>query len=390
MLWLVFLQFAVIIISILGSITMSNLTWILSEWHAISASSSHIKMDGVLFQDLWAIIDVMLKKPEVRVWTERLKSLYEHLVHPNNPHKVTASQLPTSMIEYFYALWRKEGYEGDIDFFITLLFTYLEIIQFEELMATDEDGIPNLEKDDLIPSVLAVAKYIEHHNNQVEPVPHENIMEMVYPGIAYKPVPVWSAYSFIKQPIKAHFDPVTQRWDRIPAFESLGKYPPLRLTIIGASRFNDVNMPVFGIHNETGPESCYVNYNWDEKRIEAKYCDENSVEHVLDYIDMTKYLEDWDGVSDIDIPVALMFDKYQFKLAVYTYLKEYEISVLFTTITDEKTVISPFGPINDKLFFASMDFHNPVHNVVVYATTFNPEELLFLMDQHNLPLPRTS
>ncbi len=160
---------------------MQNLEWILSEWHAVSCSEAPIKMDGVLFQDLYTIINLMLERPEVKVWVQSLQALFDHTSNYNNPHAVTIDQLPTKVIDIIYDQWIQQGYTGGKDKFIELLFLYLKIIDYEELISYDY-----IDNDKLIPTVRGVALYLKSHND--DPTTHQELLKHVLMGekvIAY-------------------------------------------------------------------------------------------------------------------------------------------------------------------------------------------------------------
>ena len=394
---------------------MTHLPWILSEWHAISSSAPHLKMDGVLFQDIYSIIDVMMKKPEVIVLAERLKALYEHLSDYENPHKVTIDQCPTQVIDIFYEAWRKEGYEGTLEFFTNLIFVYLEIIQYEQLIGTDEDGKPNLDHDDLFPSVQAVAKYIDAHDKQVYPAPHANILEVVFSGVALPVNPMSAFYTWQGIPNDIHYNTSKKLYMGVDGFGDtptgvLGfldskllpfdqgvfitptglSYvaPPQRYSVIGGGRFNKTNQVMYGVHSLGSDHAYYVYYNWNDKRIELHRVVNGSTAILL-VIELAKFVKDFDCITDINLPSALVVERDILKLATKIQIKEYSMTALFTVIADNKVPSKKADPSNMCLCFAKMDFHDPLYSVATYVSSFTDHELMFLLDQHSLPLLRT-
>lgn len=140
---------------------MATLEWILSEWHAFSSSNAPIKMDGVLYQDLYTIIRLILDHPVTRPWMASLKALYDHTSDYNNPHNVTLDQLPTEMIDLLYDKWIEEGYKGTKDHFIYIIFLYLRAVDYEEMITHN-----HVDNDKIIPSVRAVSLFLRDHDRR--------------------------------------------------------------------------------------------------------------------------------------------------------------------------------------------------------------------------------
>lgn len=380
---------------------MSNLPWILSEWHAISASSAPIKMDGVLFQDLYSIIDTMMKKKEVQVWTARLSALYVHLSGYENPHHVTVDQMPTKVIDVLYAAWRHEGYKGDLEFFTRLLFTYLEIIQYAELMGVDADGNPNIDKETLIPSVLAVTKYLEAHDTSL--TAHDPLMSIVFAGDLPGAVPTAAFYQFLGIPVDLTWDEDYQAYRGISMLGDSIVHAPQEYSIVCGARYNDTDQFMFGVSGlEERDPFYFVYYNWPARRIELRWrkvpddvpfdpeaYHRGDYDEVLTYIAMDPYLDDWDGVTDLVIPTALVVKRHQMRLAVWKELGTYDVAALFSNVADYPMPIATKGPEQIRLSIARMDRNDPLYSVVAYRAGFDDQQLLFIMDQHSLPIIRT-
>lgn len=330
---------------------MSNLKWILSQWHAISSSSAPIKMDGVLYNDIWSIIDTMLKYPNVKKHLESLNKVYDHLADYDNPHKVTIDQLPTSVIEYIYGLWREEGYEGSIEFFITLLFTYLEIIQYEELIEGD-----NIHSEELIPSVAAVTKYIKAHNDSIHV--HDIILSRVFGGEHIHNTPTYSFFQMlgVSQTFRNTYNNATlKRYRNIPMFDAVSRLP-MCYAIAAGARFNGVNGKIFAIHTQgnTSQDDLAVYFNSPNNTVELwKNRPATGIAGgtLQASIDISEYLQSRDFVDGDDavVGVVLSVNKYLTSLRVLCETKTLEDSTLYKVIFNTKVGTGHHGPTNPRL-----------------------------------------
>lgn len=143
----------------------------LSGWHNVSSNST-LNIDGVSVQDILSILRSIQENDKFIQWKAALDYLYAHTVNRNNPHLLTVDQLATKVIQVVYEAWLLEGYAGTLEYFIDLLYRYLEYA---------DDTIMNLEVSELhIPTVDVLAKYIVKHNTN--PDAHDDKINSYFPG----------------------------------------------------------------------------------------------------------------------------------------------------------------------------------------------------------------
>jgi len=170
---------------------MADRKWYISEWHNISGSAVPIEMDGVLYQDIASIIKTIMNHQCVKDYQDRLDTLYKHIVDYNNPHKLTTSQFETQVIEYFYEVWIREGYDGTLDYFKELIFRYIKIGTYDDLV----EG----ESLELATRVSDVAKYIRAHDEE-EVRAHAIILNQIIPGKPPRTQPMLSMFRYLGVP----------------------------------------------------------------------------------------------------------------------------------------------------------------------------------------------
>lgn len=197
-------------------ITTNLRKWLISEWHNISGSSAPIEMDGALYEDIKSIICAMMENKTVKVYQERLDALYQHLVDYNNPHHVTIDQFLTQVIDIFYRTWIKEGYSGSMEDFLEIFFRYIEIANYEELVA-GESYIK-------VTTVADVARYIKAHDNSLHTA-HVDLFNTVFPGTPPNTQPMLSCYQYLGLPhdINEKYD-TTSKWYKNLVLPGLDKF----------------------------------------------------------------------------------------------------------------------------------------------------------------------
>lgn len=358
----------------------TKLPWVLSEWHNISASSAPIKMNGVLFQDIKSVIDIILKYPEVQEWSKSVNDVFLHLADTNNPHRVTVDQLPTKIIEVIYSTWRTEGYQGTLQEFIDIFFIYLQIVQYAEM-------IEHLDSETLVPSVKAVYDYITEHDQSLDV--HEEWLKKVFKGFVPNTQPGTSFFQYIgftDEDLK-FFDPTVKQFMNYPAFDGV-VHPRTTMTLVGAMRFIKP-MLCFGIHSATTKEQYFVYIDPPSSTVQLKKSELDGSINILASIDMTPLMS---SVLDPDrhLAVAIVFDGYKVKLAVDMSVKDYTLPNLTTVVATIPIQKTPRGPINPRLMFARMDQGDPMQSIVVYRQAMDDDQLAFLFAGYQYPIIQSS
>lgn len=170
---------------------MADRKWYISEWHNISGSAVPIEMDGVLYQDIASIIKTIMNHQCVKDYQDRLDTLYKHIVDYNNPHKLTTSQFETQVIEYFYEVWIREGYDGTLDYFKELIYRYIKIGTYDDLVEGESLELATRVKD--------VANYIRAHDEE-EIKAHAIILNNIIPGKPPRTQPMLSIFRYLGVP----------------------------------------------------------------------------------------------------------------------------------------------------------------------------------------------
>lgn len=131
---------------------------ILAGWHNVSTNGT-LNVDGVSVQDIISILNTIKSDPRFINWREVLDYMYEHVVDKENPHHVTTDQLATTVIQVIYESWLLEGYSGNLQYFIDLLYRYIEFA---------DDAIMNEEVSEVhVPTIDVLTRYIEKHNTDL-------------------------------------------------------------------------------------------------------------------------------------------------------------------------------------------------------------------------------
>ena len=303
---------------------MKQLEWALSQWHAISASRAPLKINGVLYHDIYSILKTMMEKPEVKTWLTSLEAMFDHLSDYENPHEVTMEQLPTTVIEYLYSLWREQGYQGTLEFFQELLFTYITVIQFDDLFVDD-----NLYSEELIPSVRAVNLYIKKHNEDLNA--HTVILERIFGnGNYHKAYPTYSGFRMYGDCANSkHFDSEKKVYRNIPFLGEIAKVPQEYSVCVGF-RFTDTDKDLCSIHSSDDTSNYYtLGCSWSDKTVYLKKNDTRILEFRVDeyiadgYIDMPTFLP-------VVIMLGIMIVAVVAALVIAAFKPE--ISALFTKI----------------------------------------------------------
>lgn len=384
-----------------------NLPWVLAEWHNISSSAAPLKVDAVLFQDLKAVIDVIANHPVVQAAAATIKDLYTHVSDfDGNPHKLTVDQLPTKVIDVIYEAWRQEGYKGDLKFFKTLFFLYIQIIDYETL-------IGNLEKEDLIPSVEAVAKFIKAHNDSLDV--HEDLIRKMIPGLVPNVEPGHAFFQYVGLPDHVASTYVSEQngYSMVPTFDNV-KLLRNTVTLIGCVRFLEP-MRVFGIQGLNTVHFHYVKIDPVYRKVSLMSrilpkdrptfgLDDNSwlpfdqgtfIDHkkVMDgeydqellSIDVTPFMVDYLD-PDRHISIALVFTPTQMSLAVNGASAAYDIPGVVVNHQEIAVCVKPRGPSKPRVFFARMDENDPLQSFAIYRQAMSPEQLSFLFGLYQFPL----
>lgn len=128
---------------------------VLSGWHNLSTNGT-LNVNGVSVQDILSILKTIKSDERFIAWREVLDDMYAHVVNQNNPHHVTTDQLATTVIQLIYEAWLLEGYSGELQYFIDLLFRYIEFAD-DTIM---NEGVSEIH----VPTVDVLTRYIEQHN----------------------------------------------------------------------------------------------------------------------------------------------------------------------------------------------------------------------------------
>jgi len=144
---------------------------ILAGWHNVSTNGV-LNVDGVSVQDIISILNSIKSDPRFINWREMLDYMYVHVVDKENPHHVTTDQLATTVIQVVYEAWLLEGYSGNLQYFIDLLFRYIEFA---------DDVIMNAEvSEEHVPTVDVLTRYIEKHNTNLDA--HDDLINPYFIG----------------------------------------------------------------------------------------------------------------------------------------------------------------------------------------------------------------
>jgi hypothetical protein len=129
-----------------------------------------------------------------KIQLERIENLINaHIYNYTNPHKDTLESLGIDILNELFKIWLSTHPTTDeisFEFFIKLLFQYVEV-------ASVEEALTNKYPNKLI-SVLDLLKIIEQHNN--DPNAHANLMERLIPGEPVGSCPIVAWHSFYALP----------------------------------------------------------------------------------------------------------------------------------------------------------------------------------------------
>ena len=362
---------------------MKQLEWVLSQWHAISASRAPLKINGVLYHDIYSILKTMMEKPEVKTWLTSLEVMFDHLSDYENPHEVTMEQLPTTVIEYLYSLWREQGYQGTLEFFRELLFTYITIIQFDDLFVDD-----NLYSEELIPSVRAVNLYIKKHNEDLNA--HTVILERIFGnGNYHRAYPTYSGFRMYGDCTNSkHFDSEKKVYRNIPFLGEIAKTPQEYSVCVGF-RFTDTDKDLCSIHSNDDASNYYtLGCSWSDKTVYLKKNDTRILEfHVDEYI-ADKYF--FDSEKDIVLGCALIIDKYITRLAIVNLSSENEDATLYKVVADIRIGTGLHKPNNPRLGHISLDHSSELIGIATYAHAMTSKEIWGALKPLELQIHRTN
>ena len=154
---------------------MSDRTTLISEWHNITNELPSVKLNSMFFQDMLSIIKNLKDAEILQRWEEVKQSLYEHVTDTDNPHHLTSEQLSVNVINILYSAWLSEGYSGTLQEFIDMIFNYIQITDVINEEVSPED-------DWLVPTVKALADYVENYHNAKITDIHEELLNDIFFG----------------------------------------------------------------------------------------------------------------------------------------------------------------------------------------------------------------
>lgn len=154
---------------------MSDRTTLISEWHNITNELPSVKLNSMFFQDMLTIIKNLKDAEILQRWEKVKESLYEHVTDTNNPHHLTSEQLSVNVINVLYSAWLSEGYSGTLQEFTDLIFNYIHITDVIHEEISPED-------DWLVPTVKALADYVENYHNAKITGIHEELLNDIFFG----------------------------------------------------------------------------------------------------------------------------------------------------------------------------------------------------------------
>jgi hypothetical protein len=129
-----------------------------------------------------------------KVQLERIETLInKHIYNYQNPHRDTLESLGIDILNELYQLWLQTEPttpELTYDFFIKLLFQYVEI-------ASVDETLNNLAPNKVV-SVLGLIKLIDKHN--LDPNAHQTLIERLCPGDPIDATPIFAWHSFYGLP----------------------------------------------------------------------------------------------------------------------------------------------------------------------------------------------
>lgn len=144
---------------------------VLSGWHNLSTNGT-LNVNGVSVQDILSILNTIKSDERFITWREVLDDMYTHVVNQNNPHQVSTDQLATTVIQLIYEAWLLEGYSGELQYFIDLLYRYIAFAD-DTIM---NEGISEIH----VPTVDVLSRYIEKHNT--DPDTHDDQINPYFLG----------------------------------------------------------------------------------------------------------------------------------------------------------------------------------------------------------------
>lgn len=353
--------------------------WMLTEWHNISTSSAPLKIDGVLFQDIKSVLDVIAKYPQVQDWAKYIMDMYDHVsTFDGNPHADTVDQFETKVIEMIYEAWRQEGYTGSLQFFTEMFFLYLEIVDYERL-------IENLDSEELVPSVEAVAKYIQAHNTDMNA--HEALLRSVFRGLPPHVFPCVShfQYTLDQKELAEYYNSTKKIYDNVPIF---GDDPVLNdtCTLICCVRFIDA-MQVFGIKGKNPNIEYYVEITPATNLVRLMGYD-GTIRRSVAVISVANHTTNYRD-PDKQMAIAVIFKNGSVTLAVDNGSVDYSFPNTVTWSIELPIQTGLRGPKSPTGWFARMQKNDPLQSFAVYREAMTAEQLEYLFAFYQYPVIQT-
>ena len=210
----------------------------LAGWHNIS-TNSNVNLNGISAQDILSIIKSISNDPRYITWKDSLEFLYTHISDRNNPHNLTVDQLNTTVIQLIYEAWLTEGYSGELQYFIDLLFRYLEYAD-EAIMAI---GISETH----IPPVAIVVNSIDVIHN-THPDAHDNILKQFFAGNSNTLESIFAVHQMLGSPqnYANYFTMETNYYENVPFCEG---WASDEFSFVFSVEEDD--RPIFQIHSQS-------------------------------------------------------------------------------------------------------------------------------------------
>lgn len=354
----------------------------LSGWHNIS-TNTNVNLDGVSSQDILSIIKSISKDPKYVTWKEALEFLYTHISDRDNPHNLTIDQLNTTVIQLLYEAWLTEGYSGELQYFIDLLFRYLEYAD-DTLMA---EGISETH----IPTVDVVVKTIDVIHN-TNPDAHENILNQFFYGNSDSLEAIFSVHQMLGRPIRydPYFVQSTNYYENIPFCEG---WASDEFSFVFSA--NEDNKTIFQINSQSKNVLFRVTIDSTTKTVKFFRCMYLDPPYVT--ITITENLPlsapNLDSVEfsfSYTNPIFKGFITFKADTIVYGINDQFivdNIPLTYKTVTIDTEVITiplePRPPLNPKLSFCNINAGSCLIDLVGFRKALSIENLLYITEALN-------
>ena len=359
---------------------MSNkLPWMLAEWHNISTSAAPLKIDGVLFQDIKSVLDVIARMPQGQAWATSVISAYNHVsTFEINLHLDNPDAFETKVIELIYEVWRQEGYTGSLDFFTKLFFIYIEIVNYATALENADSLV-------LVPSVETVAMAIKVHDEDLDA--HEDLLRSIFKGMPPNVFPCASYFQYTLGEVElaSYYNSKTKTYENVPIF---GDDPILNdtCTLICCVRYLEAQK-VFGIRGQNPQIHYYVEIVPENNLVKLVSDDGTTVKNLV-MLSVANFETSY-YPPDKQMAIALIFQCGSVTLAVNGDSGEYTFPGTLAGSTELPIQIDWRGPKQPVGWFSRMEKNDPLQSFVVYREAMSPNQLDYLFALYQYPIIQT-